>query len=67
MAALGHYHGMEPRFATLLSDYRFCEYRLRVMQRDPAFHRGSVAAVMARMERLAQEWPALSCYMSPSG
>jgi hypothetical protein len=48
---------MDPKFATLLSDYRFCEYRLNIIRHHPDLHSGVIAALIARIENLASQCP----------
>ena len=46
-----------PQMTILLADYRFCEYRLRILERHPRANRASITAVLSRMARLAAECP----------
>ncbi len=48
---------LPPQMAILRSDYRFCEYRLRLLERHPAVNQASIAAIVARMARIAAECP----------
>ncbi len=48
---------ISPQLASLLADYQFCEYRLRILERDPSANQASIAATEARMARLAAEFP----------
>ncbi len=45
----------QPNQASLLADYRFCVYRLHVLERHPYANEASIAAIRARMARLAAE------------
>jgi hypothetical protein len=42
----------QPNQASLIADYRFCEYRLHVLERHPLENEASIAAIRARMSRL---------------
>lgn len=49
----------ESNVANALADYRFCAYRLAVLEESRDSNAPAIAAVAARMARLAIDYPAI--------
>jgi hypothetical protein len=46
--------------ASIVSDYRFCTYRLNVLKDNPNPDQAAIAAILSRMKRLAGTCPGVS-------